>query len=95
MVYRDALETRLRGRPIRSVRILSPSLLHTALPPIETIVGQEIQTISLLGKRLVFALTDNLFLVMHLMIAGRLHWKQALPTGRRKIDIIIPFFLGA
>ncbi len=86
LLYRDALDARLCGRAISSVRILSPSLLRTVEPPIEALVGKSVQGVALVGKRLVFELQSELFLVLHLMIAGRLHWKVSAPAGRRKMD---------
>src|SRR5579883_2632516 len=75
-VYVKALAMRVAGQPIERVRLVSPFLVRTAVPPIRSVEGTRIVGVSRLGKRIVFALDrDELFLVLHLMIAGRLHWR--------------------
>jgi formamidopyrimidine-DNA glycosylase len=78
-VYLEALEARILGRRLQKVRLASPFLLRTAVPPITAAEGRQVTTLSRLGKRIVVALDGglegDLFLVLHLMIAGRLHWK--------------------
>ena len=73
--YLVALEPRVVGKPLLSVRIASPFLLRTFDPPIAAVEGRTVRAVSRLGKRIVFQLDGDLFLVLHLMIAGRLHWK--------------------
>ena len=73
--YLVALEPRVVGKPLLSVRIASPFLLRTFDPPIAAVEGRTVRAVSRLGKRIVFELDGDLFLVLHLMIAGRLHWK--------------------
>jgi len=75
--YVHALRVRCAGRPLHGVRLGSPFLLRTVDPPLEAFAGRVLQDVTLLGKRLVFAFPDAYFLVVHLMIAGRLHWKPA------------------
>jgi formamidopyrimidine-DNA glycosylase len=79
-VYLEALEARILGRRLQKVRLASPFLLRTAVPPIAAAEDRRVTALSRLGKRIVVALEDSsqddLFLVLHLMIAGRLHWKQ-------------------
>jgi formamidopyrimidine-DNA glycosylase len=79
-VYLEALEARILGRRLQKVRLASPFLLRTAVPPIAAAEGRRVTALRRLGKRIVVALEDSsqddLFLVLHLMIAGRLHWKQ-------------------
>jgi formamidopyrimidine-DNA glycosylase len=79
-VYLAALEARILGRRLQKVRLASPFLLRTAVPPITAAEGRQVTTLSRLGKRIVVALDGglegDLFLVLHLMIAGRLHWRQ-------------------
>jgi formamidopyrimidine-DNA glycosylase len=79
-VYLEALEARILGRRLQKVRLTSPFLLRTAVPPITAAEGRRVTALRRLGKRIVVALEDSsqgdLFLVLHLMIAGRLHWKQ-------------------
>jgi len=74
-VYAEALEARLLGHVLRRVRLGSPFLLRTAAPPIASVEGRTVERIGRLGKRLVITLQGDLHLVLHLMIAGRLHWR--------------------
>ncbi len=74
VVYVEGLQRRLLGRTLESVRLLNPFLLRTALPPIEAAIGKSVIGVRRMGKRIVLALEDDLFLVLHLMIAGRLRW---------------------
>ncbi|BDG10510.1 Fpg/Nei family DNA glycosylase [Anaeromyxobacter paludicola] len=76
-VYREAIEARVRGAPLQKVRLASPFLLRTVEPPLGAAEGREVRAVRRLGKRLVLALEGDLFLALHLMIAGRLHWKEA------------------
>jgi formamidopyrimidine-DNA glycosylase len=81
--YLAALTPRVLGHPITALRIRSPFVLRTVEPPPSSIPGRTVQTLRRLGKRIVLGLDDDLFLVIHLMIAGRLKWKApgaALPT---------------
>jgi formamidopyrimidine-DNA glycosylase len=73
-VYLEALHQRIVGQPLERVRILSPFLLRTALPPIQSAEGRRVHAVRRIGKRLAIGLEDELWLVFHLMIAGRLHW---------------------
>jgi formamidopyrimidine-DNA glycosylase len=74
VVYIDALEQRVLHRRLERVRIANPFVLRTAVPPLDAVEGKRVLGIRRLGKRIAFALEDDLFLVIHLMIAGRLHW---------------------
>src|SRR4051812_4427767 len=78
--YLTALAPRVIGQPLEHLRIASPLLLRTAIPPIHSIEGLTIHSLRRIGKRIVFCFDDDLFLVLHLMIAGRLHWR---PTGAK------------
>ena len=84
VVYVEALERRIVGQPLVRVRLVNPFLLRTAVPPIESVEGREVRGVRHLGKRIVLALEDDLFLILHLMIAGRLRWLEhgARPPGR-------------
>jgi formamidopyrimidine-DNA glycosylase len=73
-VYLEALHQRIVGQPLERALILSPFLLRTALPPIQNAEGRRVQAVRRIGKRLAIGLEDELWLVFHLMIAGRLHW---------------------
>ena len=78
--YLTALETRVLHRTLTAIRIGSPFLLRSVSPPVSEAVGRKVQALRRLGKRLVFELEHDLFLVLHLMIAGRLRWK---PPGAK------------
>lgn len=74
-VYLEALERRTRGHELKSVQIISPFLLRTATPPISSVEGRKVSDLRRLGKRICIGFEDELWLVIHLMIAGRLHWQ--------------------
>jgi len=76
--YIEALKPRVVGEPLEKIRIASPFLLHSFDPPIFSAEKKTIRELRRLGKRIVFALDDDLFLILHLMIAGRLRWR---PSG--------------
>jgi len=73
-VYIEGLEKRIRGARLAHIRLFNPFLLRTAVPPIGEASGKKVLGLSRIGKRIVIALEGELFLVLHLMIAGRLHW---------------------
>jgi formamidopyrimidine-DNA glycosylase len=79
-VYVEAIEQRVVGRRLDAIRLTSPFVLRTALPPIAEAQGKRVVGVRRLGKRIVIELEGDLFLVLHLMIAGRLRW---LPPGAR------------
>jgi formamidopyrimidine-DNA glycosylase len=72
--YLASLEPRIVGQRLRDIKLFNPFLLRTAVPPIGQAAGRRVVQLSRLGKRIVIALEGELFLVLHLMIAGRLHW---------------------
>jgi formamidopyrimidine-DNA glycosylase len=81
-VYLEALEGRVLGRRLERVRLASPFLLRSVEPPLSEVEGKRTIQLRRLGKRIVLGLEDELFLVLHLMIAGRLRWRErgaALP----------------
>jgi formamidopyrimidine-DNA glycosylase len=80
VVYLESLAPRVLQQPLQRVRVASPFLLRSVDPPLGATHGKRVVGLSRLGKRLVFALEDDLFLVLHLMIAGRLRWR---PPGTR------------
>lgn len=82
VVYIEALEKRVLGRTLERVDIASPFLLRTALPPISSVTGKKVVELRRLGKRICMGLEADLWLVLHLMIAGRLHWKDRLVSGK-------------
>ena len=75
-LYLAALRPRVIGRAVERVRVSSPFFVRTFDPPLASIEGKEIRALTRVGKRLVWALDADLFLVVHLMIAGRLRWKE-------------------
>jgi formamidopyrimidine-DNA glycosylase len=76
VVYIEALEKRILGQRLEQVRIASPFLLRTATPPLSSVEGTTVVRLRRLGKRICIGLDDDCWLVLHLMIAGRLHWKK-------------------
>src|SRR5438128_3291677 len=84
VVYIESLQARVLGQVLERVRLLSPFLLRSVEPPISDVLGRRVVGLRRLGKRIVFELEGELFLVLHLMIAGRLHWKPrgAKPPGK-------------
>jgi len=82
-VYLEALEARVLGRKLERVRIANAFVLRTAMPPIGALEGKRVVALRRLGKRIVFGFENDLWLVLHLMIAGRLQWSDAAkPTSR-------------
>ena len=77
VAYITALEHRIVGRPVERVRLASPFLLRTAEPPISSAEGRTVREVRRVGKRIAIGLEGDLWLVFHLMIAGRLHWRPA------------------
>ncbi len=75
-VYIEALEKRILGQRLEQVRIASRFLLRTASPPVLSAEGQRVRELRRLGKRIAIGLENDVWLVLHLMIAGRLHWKK-------------------
>jgi len=86
-VYIEALERRILGRPLVGVRLGSPFVLRSVEPPLAAFGGRSVRRLSRLGKRIVMAFDEELFLVIHLMIAGRLHWRAAGAPLVRKIGL--------
>jgi len=76
VVYIEALEKRILGQTLEHVRIASPFLLRTADPPLSAVEAKKVAQLRRIGKRICIGLEDDLWLVLHLMIAGRLHWKK-------------------
>src|SRR5262245_39836572 len=79
-VYIEALSERVRNQPIQKIRIDSPFVVRSFDPRLRAAEGKEVLGFRRLGKRIVFVLEDELFLIVHLMIAGRFHWK---PKGAK------------
>jgi formamidopyrimidine-DNA glycosylase len=85
--YISALEPRIGGRQLLRVRLASPFLLRTAEPPVASAEGRVVRELRRIGKRIAIGLDGNLWLVLHLMIAGRLHWRppDAKLAGRNAL----------
>jgi formamidopyrimidine-DNA glycosylase len=86
-VYVEALERRIAGTTLAGVRLKSPFLLRTAVPPLASAHGREVTGVRRLGKRMVISLAGELHLVVHLMIAGRLQWKEREAALTRRTDL--------
>jgi formamidopyrimidine-DNA glycosylase len=87
LLYQTALQRKLVGHALQDVIVRSPFLLRTWEHQPAALVGLKIESVERLGKRLVWCFEKNLFVVIHLMIAGRFHWKNktALPTGKNDL----------
>jgi formamidopyrimidine-DNA glycosylase len=85
--YIAALEPRILGQPLQQARIVSPFLLRTVDPPLSSVDGSTVQSIRRIGKRIAIGVEGDLWLVLHLMIAGRLHWRppQIKLAGRQNL----------
>ena len=79
-IYLEALQPRIVGQPLERARIVSPSLLRTVDPPLSAAEGRRVVRLRRLGKRIVWEMESNIFLVFHLMIAGRFKWR---PEGTK------------
>ena len=83
-VYIEALQDRLLNQPLQKMRIANPFILRSFDPPIQTAEGKKVVAFHRIGKRIVFELEDELFMIFHLMIAGRFHWKKrGAPVPRK------------
>ncbi|HWO43239.1 MAG TPA: DNA-formamidopyrimidine glycosylase family protein [Candidatus Eisenbacteria bacterium] len=87
VVYIEALETRVLDQTLLKVRIGSPFIVRSYEPPIQEAQGKKVLALRRLGKRIVFELEEELFLIFHLMIAGRLHWKPREAIVARKYGL--------
>ena len=87
VVYLEALRTRVLNQPLTGVRIASPFLVRTVTPAITELQGKHVHALQRLGKRIVIGFEEDLWLVLHLMIAGRLHWREAGGKLTRKLGL--------
>jgi formamidopyrimidine-DNA glycosylase len=87
VVYIEALEKRILGRTLERAQIASPFLLRSIDPPVTAAVGHKVRELRRVGKRIAIGFENDVWLVLHLMIAGRLHWvtKKVKPDGRRTL----------
>jgi len=87
MVYLEALQRRILNQPLEELRLGSPFLLRTVRPPVDQLKGRRVVALKRIGKRIVFGFEGDLWLVLHLMIAGRLHWRERGARLVRKIGL--------
>jgi|ERR1700733_5694472 formamidopyrimidine-DNA glycosylase len=92
VAYIEALQPRILGQPIQNILISSPFLLRSVDPTLSEVYGKKVTHLRRLGKRIVFEIDGDLFLIIHLMIAGRLHWRDAgsKAKGRGLATFIFP-----
>jgi formamidopyrimidine-DNA glycosylase len=93
VVYIEALDKRILGQTLEHVRVASPFLLRTADPPLSSVEGKKVGQFRRMGKRICIGLEGDLWLVLHLMIASRLHWKKrgvkvSPPRGLAAFDFV-------
>jgi len=94
VVYIEALETRILNQRLQRIRLASPFLLRSVDPPVTVLEGKRVVELSRLGKRIVIGIEEGLFAVLHLMIAGRLHWKAAGAKIPRRLGLAAFDFPG-
>jgi len=87
VVYIEALKERILGRRLEQVRLGSPFLLRSVSPPLDAVSGHNVKELRRIGKRIAVGLENDVWLVLHLMIAGRLHWHPTAPKLRPKRDL--------
>jgi formamidopyrimidine-DNA glycosylase len=87
VAYISAIESRIVGQRLERIRLASPFLLRTAQPPITSVEGRTVRELRRIGKRIVIGVENDLWLALHLMIAGRLHWRapQAKLASRQSL----------
>jgi len=83
-IYVEALRKRILGHTLKRAVIRGPFLLRTVSPPVESVHGKKVEEVRRLGKRICIGLEQDLWLALHLMIAGRLHWRNAAPKATAK-----------
>jgi formamidopyrimidine-DNA glycosylase len=87
-LYRHALRSRVAGARIDRVRLGNPFVVRTFDPPVSVLEGTRVHEVSRMGKRLVFSLEHELFVIVHLMIAGRLRWREPGAAIPRKVGLL-------
>ena len=87
VVYLEALQQRIAGRTLQAIRLGTPFLLRSVDPPLAEVEGRQVARLHRIGKRIAIGFDNDVWLVFHLMIAGRLHWKAkpVKPDGRRTL----------
>ena len=96
VVYIEALEKRILGQTLLHVLVSSLNLLKTAVPPLSSVEGERVEHLRRMGKRICIGVEGDLWLVLHLMIAGRLHWKEGKPAAsNRRVSAVFEFDSGS
>jgi formamidopyrimidine-DNA glycosylase len=89
LAYLEALDSRIVGRRLENIQLISPFLLRSVDPPIDAVNGKRVSGLRRIGKRIVIELEDDLFVVLHLMIAGRLRWSGKDGKGPGRIGLAV------
>lgn len=87
VVYVEALQSRIVGRRLEGTRMVHPFLLRSVEPAIDSAAGRQVETVKRIGKRIAIGLAGDLWFVLHLMIAGRLQWREPAVKLRRRLDL--------
>ena len=93
-IYREALSSRIVGQEFTGLRLVSPFLVRTVNPAPQDVVGHRVTSVERMGKRIIICLDPDLYLALHLMVAGRLHWKKPgapVPRGSGLVGVRLPF----
>src|SRR5262245_47295928 len=93
LAYLQGLQTKVRNKRLEDIRVTSPFVLRSVDPPLSLAKGEMVTNLRRVGKRIVFCLEDELFLIVHLMIAGRFHWKEgnrAKPIRQTLASFVFP-----
>ena len=91
-IYIEKLQSLIVGQTVEKITLMSPFFLRSVAPPISTVEGAKVMAVRRMGKRIVFVFPDELFVVLHLMVAGRLHWKDRDVKVNRKTGLALFLF---
>jgi formamidopyrimidine-DNA glycosylase len=86
-VYIERLDAFITGQPLEKIRLVSPFFLRSVEPPLAAAEGRRVQGVQRLGKRIIFVFEDELYIILHLMVAGRLQWQDKGASPNRKIGL--------
>src|SRR5437764_7559931 len=100
VVYVEALRRRILGSALKRVNIRTPFLLRSVAPPVDAVHGKTVRDVRRVGKRIAIGFDDDLWLAVHLMIAGRFHWRpaavgKAVKTGSKNVLAVFEFDAGS
>src|SRR5438067_13396887 len=90
LLYIESLKPRILSQQLERVRLASPFVVRSVAPPLSRIHGRTVRALSRLGKQIVWEFDGDLFLVIHLMIAGRFQWREAQARAKRERDSAKP-----